>query len=83
MEITLEKIETNEFKNLNMVFKDNNITGIYDEDNTNISEIISFLCNIKKGNEIVKKVTLVAEKDIDKQSFISMYFSNLKTILFG
>ena len=39
--------------------------------------------NIKKGNEIVKKVTLVAEKDIDKQSFISMYFSNLKTILFG
>ena len=38
---------------------------------------------IKKGNEIVKKVTLVAEKDIDKQSFISMYFSNLKTILFG
>lgn len=49
MEITLEKIETNEFKNLNMVFKDNNITGIYDEDNTNISEIISFLCNIKKG----------------------------------
>ena len=38
---------------------------------------------IKKGNETIKKVSLVSEKDIDKQSFISMYFNNLKTVLFG
>lgn len=82
MEVVLKNIEQNNFKNLNMIFKDNSISAIYDEDNTNISEIVSLLVKIKNGvvlidNEKYDKIPKKIRKEIGYVvKFSDNYFFN-------
>lgn len=50
MGVVLSKIECEKFVDLDMTFETNKIIGIYDEDNSNLLEIISLLKPIKNGN---------------------------------
>lgn len=79
MEVVLNKMCSGKFNNLNMVFSDNLITGVYDEENTNLLEIISLLSKIDSGEIILdeyvytKKVKKISQELRRKIGFVSRF----------
>ena len=82
MGVILKKIECGQFNNLDMDFETNKITSVYDEENSNLLEIVSLLNPIKNGvieidnfnyNTKIKKVPKKIRKKI---GYVSRFSEN-------
>ena len=82
MEVVLKNVKKGVFYDLNVNFKSNLISGIYDEENSNLLEIISMLSKIEDGEIIYDKYiynnkSKKVPKDIRKKiGFVSRFSEN-------